>query len=231
MNEPTAHGHQSLSEHLNGTKTNTRPVVCVFCGASDGTTDVHLKAAEELAHKLHDANAKLVYGGGNTGIMGMVARTLVSLSGPDSVHGVIPHELVKHEMKRSKGGLDENVVGRVTKVNSMHERKDMMAKEVVAGGPGSGFVALSGGFGTLEELAEVTTWNQLGIHDRPVVVFNVDGYWDGLFQWLRTAVKAGFVNEDSAPIMAEAKTADEAMKALQGYVSAKGRFDLDWEKK
>lgn len=69
----------------------------------------------------------------------------------------------------------------------------MMAQEVLAGAPGSGFIALSGGYGTLEELMEVVTWNQLGIHNRGVVVFNVEGYWDGLLQWIRNSVETGFV--------------------------------------
>ena len=100
--------------------------------------------------------------------MGEVARTLVSLSGPEAVHGVIPKALIKYEQQNGKAaGSEDNEgsnaqsteYGKVTVVPNMHTRKQMMAKEVIEGGPGSGFVALSGGWGTLEELAEMTTWS------------------------------------------------------------------------
>jgi len=104
----------------------------------------------------------------------------------------------------------------------------MMAKEVLQGGEGSGFIALSGGYGTLEELMEVVTWNQLGIHNRGVVVLNVEGYWDGLLDWINGAVGAGFVGEGNRNIIAEAKTGEEAVKALKEYRVAKGRFKLEW---
>jgi uncharacterized protein (TIGR00730 family) len=90
-------------------------------------------------------------------------------------------------------------------------------------------VALSGGFGTLEELMEITTWNQLGIHHMPVVVFNVEGYYDGLLEWVRGAVKAGFISGANGAILVEAKTAEEVMSALQNYEVSKERFDLDWD--
>lgn len=206
--------------------------------------------------------------------MGEVARTLVSLSGPDSVHGIIPKALIAHERRmqcRAKDGLssppssaaagadtatattiglpaaaaataeedganagragtpDPLVYGRTTVVHDMHTRKQLMAQHVLAGGPGSGFVALSGGYGTLEELMEVTTWNQLGIHDRPVVLMNVDGYWDGLLAWVRSAVAAGFISESNGGILVEAKSAVEVLGALKNYVNSDGKFNLNWE--
>lgn len=103
-----------------------------------------------------------------------------------------------------------------------------MAREVLDGAEGSGFVALSGGYGTLEELMEVVTWNQLGIHSRGVVVLNIEGYWDGLLDWVRGSVAAGFVSEGSKSIITDAKTADEAVKALRDYKVAQGRFKLEW---
>ena len=104
-----------------------------------------------------------------------------------------------------------------------------MAKEVIEGGPGGGFVALSGGYGTLEELMEVTTWNQLGIHSMPVIVYNVDGYWDGLLSWVKNAVGSGFIANNNAGILSEAVSADEVLKCLKEYVNAEGRFNLSWE--
>ncbi len=103
-----------------------------------------------------------------------------------------------------------------------------MAKAVLAGGPGSGFIALPGGYGTLEELMEVVTWNQLGIHSRGVVVMNVEGYWDGLLSWVRSSVEAGFVSEGNLNIIVQAKTGEEAVQALKNYKVTEGRFKLEW---
>ena len=83
----------------------------------------------------------------------------------------------------------------------------------------------------MEELMEVVTWNQLGIHARGVVVFNVEGYYDGLLQWVRTAVKSGFISEDNSSIMAEAKTGQEVVRELRDYKNAEGRFKLEWGQK
>nr|AMB21216.1 lysine decarboxylase [Shiraia sp. slf14] len=211
-----------------------QPVVCVFCGASEGTSPVHMEAARKLALALHKANTKLVYGGGTVGLMGEVARTLVSLSGPSSVHGIIPEPLVRYEQNHdenssSKHTIDESVYGRTTVVKDMHTRKQMMAREVIAGGPGGGFVALSGGYGTFEELMEITTWNQLGIHSMPVIVFNVDGYWTGLIEWVKNAVSSGFVSPGAAGILVEALNAEEVITCLNDYQTAPGRFDLTWD--
>ena len=108
--------------------------------------------------------------------MGELARTLVQLSGPNSVHGIIPKPLMQYEAKYdpadgddASSAISETLFGRTTVVPDMHTRKRMMCTQVQEGGPGSGFIALSGGFGTLEELAEVTTWNQLGIHDLSLI--------------------------------------------------------------
>jgi predicted Rossmann-fold nucleotide-binding protein len=175
--------------------------------------------------------------------MGEVARTLVSLSGPDSVHGVIPEPLVKYERsdipsttpshaftKAADGRLlpAYEMYGKTTVVKDMHTRKQMMAQEVLAGGPGSGFIALSGGYGTLEELMEVVTWNQLGIHNRGVVLYNVEGYWDGLLTWINGSVEAGFVGEGNKSIVKEARDAEGCVKELREYKVATGRFKLSW---
>ncbi|KAF1961185.1 lysine decarboxylase-like protein-like protein [Byssothecium circinans] len=213
-----------------------QPVVCVFCGASNGTSPVHLEAARALARVLHANNIKLVYGGGTVGLMGEVSRTLVSLSGPTSVHGIIPQPLVQYEQSHDPSSptstshtISEAIFGRTTVVKDMHTRKQLMAREVIDGGPGGGFVALSGGYGTLEELMEVTTWNQLGIHSMPVIVFNVDGYWDGLLSWVRNAVGKGFVSESNRGILREARTAEEVLTALRTYENAEGRLNLSWD--
>ena len=182
---------------------------------------------------MHEKNINLVYGGGTVGIMGEVAKTLVSLSGPDSVHGIIPEALMRFERAAEDGqpAIDESVFGRTTVVPDMHTRKQMMAREVIDGGLGGGFVALSGGYGTLEELMEIVTWNQLGIHARGIVAFNVEGYWDGLLQWVKKAVGSGFIADNNAGIIVEATDADAVIAALADYKNAEGRFKLDWGQK
>lgn len=182
--------------------------------------------------------------------MGEIAKTLVSLSGPDSVHGVIPEALLRYERGNSNGEkekeakdesedatkdlihdkqlIDESVYGRITVVKDMHSRKQMMAREVIESGNGGGFVALSGGYGTMEELMEVVTWNQLGIHARGVVLYNVEGYWDGILSWVKTAVSSGFVSESNKNIMVEARTGAEVVDFLRDYQNAEGRFKLQW---
>ena len=197
-----------------------------------------MAAARNLAAVMAQHNIHLVYGGGTVGLMGEVARSLVALSGPESVHGIIPAPLVKYERGPDSETMSEHgdqellpeytVYGKTTVVRDMHTRKQMMAQEVLAGGEGSGFVALSGGYGTLEELMEVVTWNQLGIHNRGVVVLNVEGYWDGLLEWVRGSVRAGFVGEGNREIIAEARTGEEAVMALREYRVAEGRFKLEW---
>ncbi|KAF1814642.1 hypothetical protein P152DRAFT_393567 [Eremomyces bilateralis CBS 781.70] len=204
------------------------PVVCVFCGAHPGTSPAHLEAARALAHAFHKHGIHLVYGGGTVGIMGEVARTLVALSGPAAVHGVIPEALMRRE-QAGQSTIDETVYGRTTVVKDMHTRKALMAREVMEGGEGGGFVALSGGYGTLEELMEVTTWNQLGIHDKGIVVLNVDGYWDGLIMWVNKAVDSGFIAGNNAGIIVEAKEADDVVRCLRDYQNAEGRFNLKWD--
>lgn len=187
---------------------------------------------------MHANNMTLVYGGGTVGLMGEIARTLVSLSGPSAVHGIIPAALVQLEQgydaadptgTSARPPIDEAIYGRTTVVKDMHTRKRLMAQEVMSGPAGGGFVALSGGYGTLEELMEVTTWNQLGIHGRPVVVYNVDGYWDGLITWVKNAVTSGFIAPNNAGILVEALSAEEVVSCLREYRTAEGRFKLNWD--
>ncbi len=187
--------------------------------------------------------------------MGELARTLVSLAGPDAVHGVIPEALVRYERDPhytsraradadrglSKGRKDqtgdsalavpaEEVFGKTTVVPDMHTRKRLMAQEVLQAGPGSGFIAMGGGYGTLEELLETCTWNQLGIHDKGVCVLNINGFYDGLLAMIRTSVQEGFISEGNAGIIAEAKTADDAIYALRDYQVAPSVLKLSWGK-
>jgi uncharacterized protein (TIGR00730 family) len=171
--------------------------------------------------------------------MGEVAKTLVSLAGPDSVHGIIPEALVKWERDGTyqsvnpSNGMripEEAVYGRTTVVKDMHTRKRMMAQEVFAGGPGSGFVALPGGYGTIEEILETTTWVQLGIHSRGICLLNIDGFYDGILQWIRRAVADGFIKGGNANLLVTANTAADAITALRDYTVPESTFKLEWSK-
>ncbi|KAK3616866.1 hypothetical protein LTR22_026927 [Elasticomyces elasticus] len=224
--------------HANGIRS--RALLAEYCGAGPGNPPVHPAAARDLAQQLHKAGLNLVYGGGTAGIMGEVAKTLVSLSGPGSMHGIIPKALLRYERSyvEDAGGegkevdprktIDEETSGRTTVVPDMHTRKRMMAEEVRDGGYGGGFVALTGGYGTLEELMEMVTWNQLGIHASPVVLFNVESYWGPILQWVKGAVESG-VGRGNRDIMVEAKTAEDVIERLQDYRNAEGRFKLKWD--
>ncbi|KAL2066182.1 hypothetical protein VTL71DRAFT_2253 [Oculimacula yallundae] len=216
--------------------------VCVFCGSSPGTSPAYMAAAKALATYFHENGISLVYGGGTNGLMGEVARTLVALSGPSSVQGIIPAPLMQQEQRtndttqityegREVSVPNENIYGKTMIVKDMHSRKQEMAKRVIEGGPGSGFIALPGGYGTMEELMEVITWNQLGIHEKPVVVFNVEGYYTGLMGLIRGAVESGFVSAGQADIAIEVKTAEECGLALKNYLVSDGRLDLGWTSK
>jgi uncharacterized protein (TIGR00730 family) len=212
-----------------------------------------METARELAHEFHKHGVQLVYGGGTNGLMGELARTLVSLSGAQAVHGVIPRALVKiepgyedgktkpeatamtgtktHERILQDWGatmLEESEYGTTTIVADMHTRKRLMATKVLEGGPGSGFVSLAGGFGTIEEVMEMTTWNQLGIHRVGVVLLNVNGYWDGLLAWVRNAVQEGYISPENGEILVEARDAHEVWPKLVEYKVSNARLQLNW---
>ncbi|RKL19323.1 hypothetical protein BFJ68_g3597 [Fusarium oxysporum] len=216
---------QDAMSHLARTK------ICVYCGAGTGASPAHMEAARALARAMAANNIDLIYGGGTVGLMGEIAKTLVSINGPQSVHGIIPEALVKHERAGSRQAQnmpDEAVFGRTTLVKDMHTRKKLMAEEVFAGGPGSGFIGLSGGFGTMEEIFETTTWIQLGIHSRGIVLLNVDGYWNGIVSWLDKAAEEGFVKPGNKGLLAVAETAVGAINALREYKVSSSIYQLHW---
>lgn len=216
-----------------------------------------METARALAHEFHKNNIQLVYGGGTAGLMGEIARTLVRLSGPQAVHGIIPRALVRvepgyenaQEAKRkehttmthgkdaervlddpvSKASLlQESEYGVTTIVPDMHTRKRLMATKVMEGGPGSGFVTLAGGFGTIEEVMEMTTWNQLGIHRRAIILMNINGYWDGLLAWVKNAVEKGYISPSNEQIVVEARDVKEVWPKLLGYQVSRGQMQLNW---
>ena len=143
--------------------------IAVYCGSSAGTNPNYIAQAQALAEAMVAQNLTLVYGGGRVGLMGTIADAVLSLGG--TVIGVIPDFLDAKELSHT--GCTELHV-----VKSMHERKLLMAERA------DGFIAMPGGYGTLEELFEVLTWGQLGLHRKPVALLNVDGYYDLLLQAL-----------------------------------------------
>jgi len=160
--------------------------ICVFCGSAIGRRAVYADAARGMATALLDRGLGLVYGGGSVGLMGTLADAV--LAGGGEVIGVLPKGLARKELAHS--GLTELHV-----VPSMHERKALMASLA------DGFVALPGGLGTLEEVLEILTWSQLGIHQKPVGLVDVEGYWTGLLGLLRHAVQEGFVRPEYATLV------------------------------
>lgn len=153
--------------------------VAVFCGSSYGHGDTYARNARNLGTELAARGIRLVYGGGNVGLMGVLADSTLAAGG--EVFGVIPKALVDWEVAHR--GLTELFV-----VDSMHERKARMA------GLADGFLVLPGGFGTMEETMEVITWAQLGLHAKPLGFWNIEGFFDPLFSFFQGTIDAGFVS-------------------------------------
>ena len=160
--------------------------LCVFCGSSPGRSPAYLRAAVRLGEVLVERGWELVYGGGNVGLMGALADTVLARGG--RVIGVIPAGLLHREVGHT--GVTELRV-----VASMHERKAIMAELA------SGFVSLPGGIGTLEETFEMLTWAQLGIHAKPCALLDVDGYFDPLVEFLDRVVTERFVRDEHRAIL------------------------------
>ncbi|XP_074310384.1 cytokinin riboside 5'-monophosphate phosphoribohydrolase LOG1-like [Silene latifolia] len=181
--------------------------VCVFCGSSSGKRDSYSAAAIELGQELVAKNLDLVYGGGSIGLMGLVSHTVHH--GGGHVIGIIPKTLMGKE-------LTGESIGEVRAVENMHQRKAEMASHSDC------FIALPGGYGTLEELLEVITWAQLGIHDKPVGLLNVDGYYNSLLTFIDKAVEDGFVNPLQRNIFVSAPSAKELVQKLEDYEPVRG---------
>lgn len=152
--------------------------ICVYCGSKIGNRPVYRHAAEQLGDQLLQHNIALVYGGGNIGLMGKIADRVID--GGGRVTGVMPKSLTRYEIAHP--GAHEFKV-----VDGMHERKALMADLA------DGFIALPGGFGTQEELLEALTWTQLGFHQKPCALLNVDGFYDHLLDFLNHARAEGFI--------------------------------------
>ena len=173
--------------------------VCVFCGSSAPADPRYRDAARDLGALIARRKVTLVYGGGSTGLMGELADAALAQGG--RVNGVIPAGLFAREAGHT--GLTE-----LREVTSMHERKKLMYDLSDA------FVALPGGLGTLEELAEVATWSQLGLHSKPVVLLNVGGFWDPLLAQLDLMARTGLLAPTGRDLIRRARSAEQALSVL-----------------
>ncbi|HIA55316.1 MAG TPA: TIGR00730 family Rossman fold protein [Candidatus Melainabacteria bacterium] len=176
--------------------------VCVFCGSSPGIKQEYAVGARELGLVLAKQNIDLVYGGGHVGLMGIVADAAMS-AGAKAI-GIIPRCLADKEVAHK--GLTELKI-----VQTMHERKAQMSEL------SDGFIAMPGGFGTLEELFEVITWAQLGIHKKPFGLFNIDGFFDKLIEFIDYQVEQGFVPERHREMVIVADEAEELVELLANF--------------
>lgn len=176
--------------------------VCVFCGSASGANPVYAEAARELGAALPARKLALVYGGGRVGLMGQVASSTLQAGG--AVVGVIPHSLALKEIAQED--CTELIV-----VNTMHERKALMADRAGA------FVALPGGYGTCDELFEILTWAQLGIHRKPVALLNVNGFFTPLLAWLDHVVGEGLLKPRHRELLLVADTVPELLDRLANW--------------
>ncbi|HUQ29274.1 MAG TPA: TIGR00730 family Rossman fold protein [Usitatibacter sp.] len=176
--------------------------VCVFAGSNSGTRDEYMAAARELGRVLAKRGTRLAYGGARIGLMGALADAALAEGG--HVVGVMPQALVAKEVAHR--GLTELRV-----VASMHERKAMMAELA------DGFVALPGGWGTLEEFFEVLTWGQLGLHAKPCGLLNIRGYFDGLLAFVDHTIGEGFVKREYRSMICVAEKPAELLDAMAAY--------------
>lgn len=174
--------------------------VCVYCGASSRVADVHKEAAHALGDGLARRGIRMVYGGGRVGLMGIAADAAIAAGG--EVVGIIPEHIQSAEIEHT--GLTELHV-----VDSMHTRKRMMVERADA------FVILPGGLGTLDEAFEILTWKQLQLHDKPIVIADVDGYWRPLLGLIDHMVAQGFARIDRSALYSVADQIDAVFEALE----------------
>lgn len=182
--------------------------ICVYCGSSPGRLPQYQQAAAELGRRLVSRDITLVYGGASVGLMGVVADAVLDAGG--QAIGVIPEALAIKEVAHS--GLTEQFV-----VHSMHERKARMAEL------SDGFIALPGGWGTLEEIFEILTWAQLGFHEKPCGLLNVHGYFDGLFSFLEQAIDEQFVKPIYRDMLIMTEDSGEMLDRFESYQAPKVR--------
>jgi uncharacterized protein (TIGR00730 family) len=178
--------------------------ICVFCGARDGAQPEYLKAAQDFGTLMVQNQWRLVYGAGDVGLMGAVANSAQAAGGV--TFGVIPTHLM--EMEVGKRDLSSFIV-----TENMHERKKVMFMNSDA------IVVLPGGAGSLDEFFEVLTWRQLGLHEKPIILLNIDGYWDPLVQLLDHVIDQGFASDSLRGFITVVEDVDQAVAYLRDALS------------
>ena len=176
--------------------------ICVFCGSNDGTDPEFAENAVELGKYLAENGIRLVYGGGRVGLMGRIADAVLENGG--EVTGIIPYSLAEKEVAHQS-------LTALHVVDSMHERKAMMENL------SDGFIAMPGGFGTFEELCEMITWAQLGLHGKPCGILNVKGYYDGLLEMFDNAMQKAFVRPEHRGLLNASASVEDLMVQMSEY--------------
>jgi len=176
--------------------------ICVYCGSADNVPAAYYQAARDIGRAIAQRGYVLIYGGGSTGLMGAVADAALEAGG--DVIGVIPEHFYTPKLAHDR-------LTRLEIVPDMHTRKARMAELADA------FIALPGGYGTLEEFFEILTWAQIGLHAKPIGLFNFEGYYDGLLAFLRHAQQQGFIFPEHGNLFVHAHDADVLLEALENY--------------
>ncbi|HLL99537.1 MAG TPA: TIGR00730 family Rossman fold protein [Pyrinomonadaceae bacterium] len=176
--------------------------ITVFCGSSSGFRSQYAEAAKNLARLLVERNVRLIYGGGNVGLMGIISEEV--MRGGGEVIGIIPEALLKREVGKRE-------ITELRVVDSMHERKAMMAELA------DGFIAMPGGIGTFEEFFEILTWSQLGFHEKPCGLLNVAGYYDGLLALCDHAVSEGFLRPAHRSLLLDDSDAVSLLEKMNNF--------------
>jgi uncharacterized protein (TIGR00730 family) len=176
--------------------------ICVYCGSSTGSSEIYAIGARQLATSLVSKRLSLVYGGGNVGLMGIIADEVLLLGG--HVTGVIPQALMDKEVGHTQ-------LSQLHIVRNMHERKALMAEL------SDGFIAMPGGIGTLEELFEMFTWLQLGFHKKPLGLLNVDGFYDSLILFLQQTAQKNFLQEKHLDMLIVESDPDKLLQRFEDF--------------
>jgi len=190
--------------------------ICVFCGSATGVRNEYTEAAEKLGKAIVSQDIGLVYGGGSVGLMGIIARTVQQENG--EIIGVIPGSLFSKEVVFHEAT-------RLYEVSSMHERKALMAKLSDA------FIAIPGGYGTLDEFFEIVTWTQLGLHTKPIGILNVAGYFDLLLKFADHLMQEGFVQPKYRHLIKKSDSPEELLHMLIQQKKAPQEFTslINWK--
>ncbi len=187
--------------------------VCVYCGSSSRVDDVYKNAATKMGHLIADEGWGVVYGGGRVGLMGLVADAALEKGAP--VVGIIPEHIQERE-------VEHNDLTELHVVDTMHVRKQMMVDKSQA------FVILAGGLGTLDELFELLTWKQLGLHDKPIVIVNIEGYWTKLLEAIDHIADAGFMRAEDKGLFVVVDGVEDVPSAIKNAPTEKFDPTTKW---